>query len=106
MYEPGFLNKKIVIVLPGEYVTDKWGTHREEGEHITRWANVTGVKGVKTLRAGALDAYQTLMIRLNYEKRFTRECKVIYDGRTYKIDSDLPTPEELELQWTCTEIVK
>ena len=50
----------------------------------TVWASVTFTKGMKAMHEGALDAYDTVMIRMRYNDFTTRDSLLIYDGITRK----------------------
>ena len=60
-------------------------------------------KGVKSLREGALDAYDTLLFGMLYNPRITRESMLVYDGRTFQIQSFNRDYGSNEIQITATE---
>ena len=49
------------------------------------WAAEDYNKGVKSLREGAYDAYDTVMFRMRYNKDIDRWCLIQYQGRWYQI---------------------
>ena len=51
------------------------------------WAAVDFNKGQKSLREGAYDVYDYLMIRMRYTKLIDRWCMIVWDNRTFQIDS-------------------
>ena len=63
-------------------------------------------KGSKALREGALDAYDTVMIRMRYNDVVTRDSRLQHGGVTYQIQSFYPDHQENTIQITATEIVK
>lgn len=69
----------------------------------TRWASFRFDKGVKSLRQGAVDAYDTVMFSLRYTKRISRESMIVYDGRTYQIKSFNRDFQANEIQITAVE---
>lgn len=69
-------------------------------------ANVTWSKGVKSLREGALDAYDTIMIRMRWNSIVTRDSRLEYNGATYQIQSLHADRYENTIQITATEIIK
>lgn len=69
-------------------------------------ANVTWSKGVKSLREGALDAYDTIMIRMRWNSIVTRDSRLEYNGATYQIQSIHADRYENTIQITATEIIK
>ena len=72
----------------------------------TVWADVTWSKGVKALREGALDAYDTVLIRMRYNDIVTRDSRLQHDGVTYQIQSLHADRQANTIQITATEIVK
>ena len=49
------------------------------------WANVTFSKGVKSLREGSLDAYDTVMIRMRWNNIVQRDSLLVCEGKTYQV---------------------
>ena len=70
------------------------------------WADVTWSKGVKALREGALDAYDTVLIRMRWNDIVTRDSRLQCDGVTYQIQSLHADKQDNTIQITATEIVK
>ena len=70
------------------------------------WAEVTWSKGVKALREGALDAYDTVLIRMRYNDVVTRDSRLQYGGVTYQIQSLHADRQANTIQITATEIVQ
>ena len=105
-YSTGMLKHRIMIlnkVLP---------TQADFGE-ITQyevkscvWADVTWSKGVKALREGALDAYDTIMVRMRYNSVVSRDSRLQHDGVTYQIQSMHRDYQENTIQITATEVVQ
>ena len=69
-------------------------------------ADVTWSKGVKSLREGALDAYDTVMIRMRWNNIVTRESLLECEGVRYQIQSLHADKMENIVQITATEIIK
>ena len=70
----------------GAYGIDSGGVDwRDDG---TVWADVTWVKGMRTLREGALDAYGIVMVRMNWNAIVTLRSRIVYDGQVYQVLSD------------------
>ena len=63
-------------------------------------------KGVKALREGAMDAYDTVMIRMRWNNIVTRDSRLQCDGVTYQIQSLHADRQANTIQITATEIVK
>ena len=68
-------------------------------------ADVTWNKGVKSLREGALDAYDTVMIRMRWNNIVNRYSRLECDGVTYQIQSLHADRQGNTIQITATEIV-
>ena len=69
----------------------------------TVWASVRFNKGVKSMREGALDAYDTLLIGMLYTDKVSRESMLVYDGRTFQITSFNRDYQTNEIQITAVE---
>ena len=69
----------------------------------TVWASVRFNKGVKSLREGALDAYDTLMFGMLYTDKITRESMLVWDERTFQIQSFNRDYQTNEIQITAVE---
>lgn len=67
-------------------------------------ADVTFSKGTKSLREGALDAYDTVLIRMRWNNIVTRESRLECDGRTYQIQSLHADKQDNIIQITATEM--
>lgn len=68
------------------------------------WAAESFNKGVKSLREGAVDAYDTVMFRMRYHADIDRWCLVQYHGRWYQIQSFNADYQTNEIQITATEM--
>ena len=102
-YTSGLLHNRVTIrnkvVARGFGETTNW---QDAG---TVWANVTFSKGVKALREGALDAYDTIIIRMRYNGIVSRDSHLLYDGVEYQIQSFHRDYHENIIQITAVEIV-
>lgn len=70
----------------------------------TFWAAESFNKGVKSLREGAYDAYDTVMFRLRYHSCIDRWCLIKYQDVWYKIDSFNADERANQIQITATEM--
>ena len=68
------------------------------------WAAESFNKGVKAMREGAIDAYDTVMFRMRYHADIDRWCLVQYQGRWYQIQSFNEDYQSNEIQITATEL--
>ena len=104
-YARGFLNKRVTILKRADNVDGDYGRVAGEWQDLaTFWAAVDFSRGVKSMREGALDAYDTIMVRTDYLPSLTKECRLRYDGSTYHIDSFHADYDRNETQITATEL--
>ena len=68
------------------------------------WAAEDFNKGVKAMREGAVDAYDTVMFRMRYHEGIDRWCLVQYHGRWYQIQSFNEDYQQNQIQITATEM--
>ena len=63
-------------------------------------------KGMKSLREGALDAYDTVMFRMRWNPFVSRDSQLQYEGVTYQIMSFHADKMANTIQITAQELVK
>lgn len=105
-YSTGILSKRVDIlnkVAPGQKAFGETTTYEKVA---TVWADVTWSKGVKSLREGALDAYDTVLIRMRWNDKVTRDSRLAHDGKTYQIQSFHDDHHQNIIQITATEIAQ
>ena len=68
------------------------------------WAAESFNKGVKSMREGAVDAYDTVMFRMRFHEGIDRWCLVQYHGRWYQIQSFNEDYQQNQIQITATEM--
>jgi SPP1 family predicted phage head-tail adaptor len=105
-YSAGFLNHRVLIRNKKSPTEQTFGETTEYEDAGCVWANVTWSKGVKALHEGALDAYDTVLIRMRWNKLVRRDSQLVYDGVTYQIQSFHADRQDNTIQITATEIVK
>lgn len=106
-YDAGMLNKRITIAKRLEAQMGKYGLDSSGAKYQIvgqAWAAEDFNKGVKSLREGAVDAYDTVMFRLRYRKDIDRWCIIKYLGRWYKIESFNESYQDNQIQITATEM--
>lgn len=103
-YQSGFLHNRVTIW--NKVVSTGFGDTTSWQDVGTVWANVTFSRGMKSLREGALDAYDTVIIRMRYNKIVTRDSLLVHDGRTYQIQSFHRDQRENIVQITAVEAVQ
>ena len=70
----------------GRYGLDSAGIEWEEAGTV--WASVGWVKGMRTMNAGALDAYAVVLMRMNWNSFVNCRSRIVYEGDTYQILAD------------------
>ena len=103
-YSSDILRYRVTIL--NKQVASGFGETTAYHPAATVWADVTWSKGVKALREGALDAYDTVLIRMRYNDVVTRDSRLQCDGVTYQIQSLHADRQSNTIQITATEIVK
>ena len=103
-YSSDILKYRVTIL--NKQVASGFGETTAYHPAATVWADVTWSKGVKALREGALDAYDTVLIRMRYNDVVTRDSRLQCEGVTYQIQSLHADRQANTIQITATEIVK
>ena len=106
-YDAGMLNKRITIAKRMEAQMGAFGLNSAGDRYqvlCTIWAAEDFNRGVKSLREGAVDAYDTVMFRFRYRADVDRWCIIQYHGKWYKIDSFNESYQENQIQITATEM--
>jgi head-tail adaptor len=108
-FPAGFLRDRIQVlrrVIPEGSKYGKSGGKPTYEVVACLWGNVTWTKGVKAMREGALDAYDTVMVRTSYTCQLTRDSFIGHEGRIYQIHSFNASLVDNTIQITAIEIVK
>ena len=103
-YSAGMMKDRIEVLIPGKCVDGDYGRKQGQPTTITRWAAVDWVRGTKSLREGAVDAYDSIMVRMYYDALITRECQLRVDGVKYKIQSFHADKMDNTIQITASEL--
>ena len=106
-YSTGMMNKRIKIAKRVDSEGGSFGRSSGGQKYAMLgefWAAETFNKGVKSMREGAVDAYDTVMFRMRYHAEIDRWCLVQYHGRWYQIQSFNEDYQTNELQITATEM--
>ena len=104
MYSSSFRRSRISVFGAPEVRTTEYGRENSAYPSIGDfWAAVTFTRGAKAMREGALDSYNTLLIRMRFCERLTRACIIQYKGKVYQIDSLNADYTRNEMQLTCSE---
>ena len=105
-FTSGMRNHRVTIlnkVQPSERQFGEKTGYRRDG---SMWSSYEFSKGTRALREGALDAYDTVLIRMRWNKLVRRDSQLVYDGVTYQIQSFHADRQDNTIQITATEIVK
>ena len=105
-YESGFLDS---IIIVKQKVEKEGGMGRNSSgyEYDTvccLHANVRWNKGMKAMQAGALDAYDTVMIRTRWSSELTRDKFIEHEGTMYQITSYHSDKRANEIQIIAVEM--
>lgn len=89
-YSTGIIDKRITVLVPlaptdGEFGVNSGGVVYKAVRMV--WAAVDWSRGTKSIREGALDAYDVVMVRTRWHAYLTRECRLSIDGIVYAIES-------------------
>lgn len=105
-YQSGLLRNRVIIANKMQAVDGDFGRN-SGGVHYLRlgefWAEVKFTKGMKAMHEGALDAYDTVMIRMRFQKDMDRDSLIAHDGRVYSIQSFHRDYQENITQITAVE---
>ena len=102
-YSSGILKYRVTIL--NKQVATGFGETTSYQPAACVWADVTWSKGVKALREGALDAYDTVLIRMRWNNIVKRDSRLQYDGVTYQIQSLHADRQDNIIQITATEVI-
>lgn len=104
-YSSGMLRSTIDVL--GKRIVEDNEFGRVGGDYVPiakLHANVTWTKGVKALREGSIDAYNTIMVRTRYTETLKRECRLLIDGTTYQITDMKADKHANTMQMLCQEL--
>ena len=105
-YSSSILRWRVAILKKKDPEERAFGAKTEYEQVACVHANMTWNKGVKSLREGALDAYDTVMFRMRWNNIIDRDCLLECEGVTYQIQSLHADRYENTIQITATEIIK
>ena len=105
-YSSGMLNKRITIARRKDDAAESFGKAGKPKYELlgTFWAAEDFNRGVKSLREGAFDAYDTVMFRMRYYKGVDRWCLIQYNGKWYQIQSFNEDYQNNQIQITAIEL--
>ena len=106
-YSTGMMNKRITIATRVKQEMGDFGMGSAGLEYQilgTFWAAEDFNRGTKTLREGAVDAYDTVMFRMRYNAQIDRWCLIKYHDVWYQIDSFNASYQDNTIQITAHEM--
>ena len=89
-YSTGMMNKRVAVLNPATVTPGKFGRQSAGRgyEFVGKfWAAVDFNKGAKSLREGAVDAYDTLIVRMRWNDKVTVRSMIVWNGRTFAVRS-------------------
>ena len=104
-YSSGMLRWMVTVYNRKEDVEVKFGSTTEYEKVACLHANVTWKKGQKSLNEGSLDAQDTVLIRMRWNRIVNRFSRLEFEGVTYQIQSLHADRKDNTLQITATEII-
>ena len=106
-YSSGMMNKRIKIAKRVDSTGGDFG-RSSGGQKYTMlgefWASEKFDKGMKSLREGAVDAYDTVMFRMRFNADIDRWCLIQYQGKWFQIQSCNEDYQTNEIQITAREM--
>lgn len=105
-YTSGMLDKRITVARRASDAANTFGKTGQPRYEILGefWAAEDFNRGVKSLREGAVDAYDTVMFRLRYCPAIDRWCIIKYQDKWYQIQSFNAERRSNQIQITATEM--
>ena len=106
-YSTGMMNKRIKIAKRVDSEGGSFGRSSGGQKYAMLgefWAAESFNKGVKSMREGAVDAYDPVMFRMRYNAEIDRWCLIQYQGRWYQIQSFNEDYQENQIQMTAIEM--
>ena len=100
------MNKRVTVAKRTTDTQEDFGKAGKPKYEIlgTFWMSETFNKGVKSLREGAMDAYDTVMFRCRFNKDIDRWCLLKFKGKWYQITSFNEDYQDNQIQITATEL--
>ena len=105
-YSTGMLNKRVTVAKRASDTQETFGKAGQPKYELlgTFWMAEDFNRGVKSLREGAFDAYDTVMFRCRFNKYIDRWCLLQYQGKWYQIQSFNESYQENQIQITAIEL--
>ena len=104
-YSTDILNHMVAILNKKATTDKKFGEKTAYEQVACVHADVTWKKGQKALNEGALDAVDTVMVRMRWNNIISRESRLECEGVVYQVQSLHADRRQDTIQITATEIV-
>ena len=105
-YSSGFLKDRIRVINKLPVTDGRFGRGSAGIQYTllgTFHANVAWVKGVKALREGAMEAYDTVLIRMRYRETIDHDSLILHGQKVYAVMTVNADYQANELQLTCQQ---
>lgn len=105
-YSTGMMSKRVAVLSRMAARDGEFGRSSSGLAYIVSqvvWASVDFVRGLKALREGSMDAYDTVMFRLRWNPSVTRESLLWHGGHVYEIQQLNAERQRNQLQITAQE---
>lgn len=105
-YSTGIMDRRVVVAKRAADVDAGFGKQGQPRYEILGefWAAEDFNRGIKSLREGALDAYDVVMFRMRYNSDIDRWCIIQYLGKWYQILSLNESFRNNTIQITAKEL--
>ena len=103
-YQSGFRNMRVTI--RNKVVATTFGDTTSWQDVATVWAAKTWKHGAKALREGALDVYDKVLFRMNWNDIVTRDSMLVCEGKTYQVLSLDGEKHRNEIEILAQEVVQ
>ena len=103
-YQAGFRHCRVTI--RNKVVATQFGETTSYQDVCTVWAAKTWKHGAKALQEGALDAYDKVLFRMNWNNIVKRDSLLVCEGKTYQILSLDGENQKNEIEILAQEVVQ
>jgi head-tail adaptor len=103
-YQSGFRHCRVTI--QNKVVATQFGETTSYQDVCTVWAAKTWKHGAKALQEGALDAYDKVLFRMNWNNIVKRDSLLVCEGKTYQILSLDGEYQKNEIEILAQEVVQ
>lgn len=102
-YSSGIRDHRVTILK--KVIATGFGETTDYVAVKTVWASFRWNRGTKSLREGALDAYDTVIFQMLWTDKIDRDSRLVCNGKTYQIQSLNGDKRSNQIQVTATEII-